>query len=449
MAGDKFNLFAYAWWISNNTPAAPANPLSDLLSVISSSASAISGGHLTASDIGSSLELGNAASSFLNGQSYLSYRPKAYLNWVLLDERFNLVSSCSGFEQVAGRDTSKTFSYSNLPVTKNGYLYIYVSNVTNNINVYFDQLTVTHIRGPLLEENHYYPFGLTMAGISSKALGFGGSENKKKYNGIDLESKEFSDGSGLEVYDAQLRVLDGQVGRWWQIDPEIENMEMWSPYVSNYDNPIRYSDPLGDEGQDCCGGLLKVLDDLLINASGVVGGMINTLSFGIFSSDPLGFSSKLDEEKQEQFDRAIFVGKFGPVVAGFRSPAKTAPVELAPVGPVKPVPVTITTATKPIVVRSSTGQQRSASDEKLIKEAKEAKAKEEAAKQRQQNRQAATTQGITKLEIAIKKLKEVTPIQKKGRLKKTIMKRQMPEELGNNKPQRIKRKHKPNHSSYD
>jgi len=86
-----------------------------------------------------------------------------------------------------------------------------------------------------------------MAGISSKALAFGEPENKYKYNGIEKESD-----LGIEVYDAQLRELDGQIARWWQVDPKTEDMEMWSPYASNYDNPIRYSDPLGDEGVDCC-----------------------------------------------------------------------------------------------------------------------------------------------------------------------------------------------------
>jgi len=92
-----------------------------------------------------------------------------------------------------------------------------------------------------------YPFGLVMKGISSKTLGFGGAENKKKYNGIEKESD-----LSIEIYDAQLRELDGQIGRWWEVDPKTENLEIWSPYVSNNDNPIIYSDPLGDEADGCC-----------------------------------------------------------------------------------------------------------------------------------------------------------------------------------------------------
>jgi len=147
---------------------------------------------------------------------------------------------------------------------------------------------------PILETTHYYPFGLTMAGISSKA--FGGIENRYKYNGIELDTS-----LGLDEYEAQLRDLDPQTGRWWQVDPETEAQEMWSPYTSNFDNPILYKDPLGDEGEECCEGLWNVLDKINhavqhATAEGVVFVMsaANAVSTnqvgGVGRADPNGWS---------------------------------------------------------------------------------------------------------------------------------------------------------------
>ena len=104
--------------------------------------------------------------------------------YILFDEQFNYVAG--GFDPVANTSAGglKSHFLQGIPVTKNGYIYIYVSN-ESNINVFFDNLEVKHTRGQILEETHYYPFGLTMSGISSKAAG--SLINKKKYNGKELQ----------------------------------------------------------------------------------------------------------------------------------------------------------------------------------------------------------------------------------------------------------------------
>jgi RHS repeat-associated protein len=180
-----------------------------------------------------------------------------------------------------------------------------------------------------------------MSGISSKALAFGSPENKNKYNGIEKE-----DDLGLEVYDAQFRELDAQVGRWWQIDPVTDGYEDISPYTSMYNNPLRYNDPLGNEGEDCCLEAIKTgLRKALITGSGVMNGVLNSVSGGRISSDPFSFRDKLSDEELELYDNSVKVGQIGTLAVSLLQPS-TGPKGSTPVlvpiegGPGVPIPLT-------------------------------------------------------------------------------------------------------------
>lgn len=88
----------------------------------------------------------------------------------------------------------------------------------------------------LLEETHYYPYGMAMDGpwMSVGSMDYG-------YNGV-----EYEDFMGLDMNLATYRGLDPALGRWCQVDPKAESYIGLSPYNSMGNNPISIVDPEGD-----------------------------------------------------------------------------------------------------------------------------------------------------------------------------------------------------------
>ncbi|WP_341836855.1 DUF6443 domain-containing protein [Chitinophaga pollutisoli] len=250
MAGDKFNLRCNSYYkLNGTTPSAPISPLPSLVAALAAGVPGVSAGKIVGGQlINGTFDPGML--SFLGNRDggYAPTKPKAYVNYLLLDEQFKPVitnnGKNSGFEAVGDDLELKLHLFTGREITKSGYLYIWVSNETPNVDVYFDNLQVTHTRGPLLQEAHYYPYGLPMAGISTMAAA--ALENKVKFSGKEEQRREFSDGAGLEWLDFGARMYDNQIGRFFTQDRFADKYEALSPYQYAANNPINMVDVNGD-----------------------------------------------------------------------------------------------------------------------------------------------------------------------------------------------------------
>ncbi len=250
MAGDQISIFGKSVWHSNVTTDNLSYPLSGILSTFINSfantSTVITGGHGLAT--GATLDGTPAITAPLtmllnNVPTPSGQTPKAYINWILFDEQFRAVQSGSGSDPISvTADVVKSHAVTGINIPKNGYIYIYCSNESNQ-DVFFDNLQVVDTRGPLLQERHYYPDGLTLAGITSSA--FGKLQNNYGYQGKEMQNGEFADGSGLEEYDFDARYYDPQLGRWNTQDPVADEFPGMSPYQAMMDNPVSYTDPDG------------------------------------------------------------------------------------------------------------------------------------------------------------------------------------------------------------
>ncbi len=219
MAGDQLTFRVSSWYkIKEKKKEERVDILKDLLNAMTNSLAGIGNSKAFATGINKDLIMTPGLTNFLNDQrnTAIEKKPKAFVNWILFDGQYKFVPGSSGFEQVGADGEFKVHLKNNMNITRNGYLYIFVSNETPNVNVYFDNLQVSHIRGPLLEESHYYPFGLTMEGISYKAAGV--QENKYKLIGAENNTD-----LGLNVYETHEGKFDPQLNRVWQsrITPRV------------------------------------------------------------------------------------------------------------------------------------------------------------------------------------------------------------------------------------
>ena len=85
-----------------------------------------------------------------------------------------------------------------------------------------------------------------MANVSSKAESVLG--NKIMFNSKEIQNKEFSDGSGLEIYDFKYRFYNIQLGRFFNQDRLADKFAYMSTYQFCSNNPIWLREIDGLEG---------------------------------------------------------------------------------------------------------------------------------------------------------------------------------------------------------
>jgi len=135
------------------------------------------------------------------------------------------------------------------------YAYNYVFNYTDHLG----NIRLSYTKDPqqgtlkILEENHYYPFGLKHeVYVTGSKRDFIENSNdpgetiltnvlktayQYKYNG-----KEFQDELNLNLYDYGARNYDPALGRWMNVDPLAHRYSSINPYNYAINNPVIFID---------------------------------------------------------------------------------------------------------------------------------------------------------------------------------------------------------------
>ncbi|WP_317047321.1 RHS repeat domain-containing protein, partial [Flavobacterium branchiophilum] len=171
-------------------------------------------------------------------------------------------------------------------------LFNYVFNYTDhlgNIRMSYTQAPTGSLS--ILEENHYYPFGLKHTNYNSdKRLYVRESVASKikpvtplfplvynyKYNG-----KEWQDELRLNMYDLGARMYMTDIGRFAVVDPMADFVNYQSPYVISDNNQVLNVDEYGL-------GILNVIGNLFKRLVGAIGSIGNDCSCNKYTQESVG-----------------------------------------------------------------------------------------------------------------------------------------------------------------
>ncbi|MBU7571185.1 MAG: hypothetical protein KAF41_11160 [Flavobacterium sp.] len=143
-----------------------------------------------------------------------------------------------------------------------GYVFNYVDHLGNlRMSYGMDEKEGKLV---IMEENHYYPFGLKHEKYNSDKYEYVQNELGREYPlGISplgptdrktyqykYSGKEFQDEAGLNMYDMEARNYMPDIGRWGNIDKLTDSFADLSAYAFSNNSPLNFSDPTGLAPED-------------------------------------------------------------------------------------------------------------------------------------------------------------------------------------------------------
>jgi RHS repeat-associated protein len=275
--------------------------------------------------------------------------PRAFLKALFFDEQMNLTDSAL-IRISRGANTIHTYS-GQRTAQQNGYVYVYATNeivrfahtiennkqvhgqidrfahtIKNNkqghgqsgFDVWFDDLFVTHRTGPLLQacpdesgKAHFYPFGMEITPLSSKAV-------LKTPNERMLQQNEWDEEFGLDLHDFDARMYDASIGRFWGVDVLAHKQYALTPYHYGANNPVMMRDP---------DGRLFFLPALLIGGKVLAKAKIAKGMIAAFKASKVGKAVTAVKTATAKVSGKLSAGKFGkfmkgnfrPIAAGTRN----------------------------------------------------------------------------------------------------------------------------------
>ncbi|MDL5050860.1 RHS repeat-associated core domain-containing protein, partial [Oscillatoria amoena NRMC-F 0135] len=182
------------------------------------------------------------------GSGGSSTGPKAFVNIIVFDKNYKLLDAAwKAIDPAAYQDgVSPIVLHDSLALEytakEEGYVYLYVSNENPTlVEVYFDDVVMTHTKSNIIQYNEYYPFGLQTANSWTRENTTG---NNFLYNGgTELNTT-------TTVYDLFFRNYDPALGRMNQVDPMAAKYASLTPYNYSFNNPITFNDPSGADPFD-------------------------------------------------------------------------------------------------------------------------------------------------------------------------------------------------------